>query len=278
MATFLDVTREERFFCTLLVHATLSDGHFRNEFVHRLAEASETPLRSSSLELYTEVAWLRDYWFALGDFNKYHDELDQRRESQLRRVLEVHLGDAEQAQHVLTANFIRTKTGKIQSPGRWSLPDITAFTQIEARGREPGDALVLDKQLRELKWAYNAKPDVLVVSGGHPVLVEAKVESGIDFKKSSGYNQARISQTIRRLMHVVADSTVVDTQSGNGFSGIAFISRKVEKDPETGDLLPTILWEEVASWAEASPGLDQFTREGLRRFAERAQAKDLQTD
>ena len=68
MPTFLDVTREERFFCTLLVHAALSDARFRDEFVHRLAEASKTPLSSSNLELYTEVAWLRDYWFALGDF------------------------------------------------------------------------------------------------------------------------------------------------------------------------------------------------------------------
>lgn len=60
--------------------------------MHRLAKASETPLRSSNLELYTEVAWLRDYWFALGDFKEYHVELDERRESQLRRVREVHLG------------------------------------------------------------------------------------------------------------------------------------------------------------------------------------------
>lgn len=206
MATFLDVTREERFFCTLLVHATLSDAHFRDEFVHRLAEASETPLRGSNLELYTEVAWLRDYWFALGDFKKYHVELDERRGSQLRRVLEVHLGDTDKAQQVLRAGFIRTKTGKIQSPGRWSITDIAAFTGVGPSGLEPSDALVLDKKLRELKWAYNAQPDLLVLSGGHPVLVEAKVESGIDFKKASGYNQARISQTIRRLMHVVSDA------------------------------------------------------------------------
>ncbi len=277
MTTFLDVTREERFFCTLLVHATLSDTHFRKEFVHRLAESSETPLSSSNLELYTEVAWLRDYWFALGDFKKYHVELEERRQSQLRRVLEVHLGDADQVQQVLNASFIRFKTRKIQSPGRWSITGIAAFTGHGPSGLEASDALVLDKKLRELKWAYNAKPDLLVLSGRRPVLVEAKVESGIDFKKTSGYNQARISQIIRRLMHVVADTTVVDTQHGADFSGIAFISRKQEKDPESGAPLPTILWKEITSWAVASPGLDHFTRDGLQRYAERAQSRDLET-
>lgn len=278
MTTFLNVTREERFFCTLLVHATLSDARFRDEFVHRLADAAKTPIRSSKLELYTEVAWLRDYWFALGDFKKYNVELNERRGSHLQRVLEVHLGDADQAQQLLRAQFIRTKKGKIQSPGRWSIADIEAFTGAGASGLGQSDAHVLDKKLRELKWAYNAQPDMLVLSDGHPVFLEAKVESGIDFNKASGYNQARISQIIRRLMHVVSDTTVVDTQHDVDFSGIAFISRKQEKDPESGAPLPTILWKEIASWAEASPGLDLFTREGLRRFAERAQTKDLETE
>lgn len=37
-------------------------------------------------------------------------------------------------------------------------------------------------------------------------------------------------------------------------------------------------WKDIAYWAEASPGLDQFTRTGLRQFAKRAQAEDLETD
>jgi hypothetical protein len=279
VTSFLAITREERFFCTLLVHACLSDETFRGEFVPRLAEVSRTPLDPEDLELYTEVAWVRDYWYDLGDFKKYTAELDELRREQLRSVLAIHLGDAQKAEGVLAAPFIRTVQDRIQSPGRWPLQAIDAFTGGVASGLGQVAASELGKKLRELKWAYNAKPDLLVISDRHPVLIEAKVESGIDYRQASGYNQARISQTIRRLMHVVSSDAVVDTQHDMDFSGITFISKQQQHDPESGAvLLPTILWKEIASWAEASPGLDDFTRKGLLRVARRAQSGDLQTE
>lgn len=275
MTSFMTVIREERFFCTLLVHACLSDEPFSDRFVHRLAEVSRTPLGSGGLELYTEVAWLRDYWYQLGDFRTYSAELHQRRREQLLSVLEVHLGDADLAARVIEAHFTETTKGRIQSPGRWDVKEIESFTTVAATERDQGDPLKLRRKLCELKWAYNAKPDLLVIGDRVPVLIEAKVESGIDYKKTTGYNQARISQTIRRLMHVVSDA-VVDTQHEVDFSGITFISKKQQKDPESGSDLPTIKWSEIASWAESSTGLDSFTRDGLLRFARRAQAGALE--
>lgn len=170
----------------------------------------------------------------------------------------------------------RPARARSRAPGRWPLQDIDSFTAGAAPELDQVEALALRKELRELKWAYNAKPDLLVISDRHPVLIEAKVESGIDYKQATGYNQARISQTIRRLMHVVSSDAVVDTQHDLNFSGITFISKQQEKDPESGTPLPTVRWHEIASWAEASPGLDDFTRKGLLLFARRAQAGDLQ--
>lgn len=276
MTSFLTVTREERFFCTLLVHACLSDERFREQFIRRLAEVSGTPLDPKDLELYTEVAWLRDYWFGLGDFKRYTAELDELRREQLRSVLEVHLKDVGQVERILGAPFIRTVKNRIQTPGRWPLQDIDSFTAAAAPDLGSSAALELGRQLRQLKWAYSAKPDLLVVSDRRPVLIEAKVESGIDYKPATGYNQARISQTIRRLMNVVSEA-VVDTQHDVDFSGIAFISKQQEKDKESGTELPTIRWHEIASWAAASTGLDGFTRDGLLLFSRRAEAGALET-
>lgn len=282
MRSFLNVTREERFFATLLVHACLSDDQFRGQFLDRLTELSSTPLSASRPEFYTEVAWLRDYWFGLGDFKKYDVTVDGRREEQLRAVLSAHL-DAGQVEEVLSANFVRTTKGKIQSPGRWAKKDIDAFAEeatlgntdaVSRRSHTSATIETLQRRLYELKWAYNAKPDLLVISERLPVFVEIKVESGIDYKKD-GYNQARISRVIRQLMPVVSDNAV-DTGSNADSSGIAFISRKPEKDPADGAVLPTMLWSEIAKFAGSAPALDDFTRRGLLRFAERAQKGALE--
>lgn len=159
--SFLEITREERFFCTLLAHGLLSSTTLRRGFYQLLHRASGVQMNpdADSTEIYTEVAWLRDYWRALGDPQEWSQQLMQSRIAFLDRCL----GTLRRSfAGVESKSFIRTsgKNPKIVSPGRWPLAEL---------GEDP--------PLERLKWAFNAKPDFIFVCEDRAVLLEVKVES-----------------------------------------------------------------------------------------------------
>ena len=73
---------------------------------------------------------------------------------------------------------------KLWSPGRWS----------EKSLKESGlEALI------PVKWAFNAKPDLMILSGEQALLIEAKLESGEGRDEQSGYEQ--LSSQMLWILH-----------------------------------------------------------------------------
>jgi hypothetical protein len=163
---YRDVNREERFYCFLLGHALLVSPHMRNSFT-ALAQP-HAALDAGALEVYVEMAALRDYWFALGDAREYTEETHTRRRAVLEHLLSCcTLSNELIDQH----DFFWTGRGdarKLWNPGRWRLPK-------ESSEELPFATL---QNLWNLKWAMNAKPDMLLLSPNAALLIEAKVESG----------------------------------------------------------------------------------------------------
>lgn len=260
--SFLQINREERFFCSLLVHGLLASSTLRSSFFQLVDDRTGVHLDAAqgATEIYSEVAWLRDHWRNLGNPDHYADSgLEERRWEQLSLLLQAVDVDPSNLQY---ESFLRTggTSPKIVSPGRWPLAQLAMHNQGE--------------QLARLKWAFNATPDFLFIASKGVVLVEAKVESGPGKKKYTAstpdghiasfvYQQEKTQILLGELLPVVAPYL-----DGAGPIKFAWLSRdKVATE------LPVLKWSEVAEMVQAgSPELDDFSRQGLLKFAQRSAA------
>jgi hypothetical protein len=259
--SFLAITREERFFCSLLVHALLSSVALRKEVFGLLGERAAVELdpKGGATEIYSEVAWLRDHWRNLGDPKKHTPEMDGHRWEVIEQLLKA-LGVEPMTIH--DQPFLRTlgKHPKIVSPGRWPLKSLATHRQAQC--------------LMELKWAFNAIPDFLLICRGQALLLEAKMESKTGktsfvvptptdeepgATKVFTYDQEKTQQTLRALLPVVAP--YLDSVE------FAWLARDDFKSDS-----PRLEWSEVAKAVEQLDGgdLDKFTRDGLLKFARRS--------
>ncbi len=231
---YLDVNREERFFCFLLAHALLAHRQARQAFAAQVAAVVPgCELDPSALEIYVEAAVLRDFWNDLGDPAVYDADCASRRRVVLDALFE-HVG-AQCAVDDHDLFWTTPERAKLWSPGRWS------EKAIRAAGLQV---------LLQLKWAFNAKPDFLLHSPGQVLLIEAKLESGVG--RGGGYDQIAIQRLIGELM-----SSQVP----------AFAGARVQLTT-LGVVGPEGLsWERVVQAVDV-PGLDTFTRAGLRRAVE----------
>ena len=75
---FKEITREERHYCFLLGHSLLSSGVTRQKFV-ALINKKSNHLDENNMQVFVEVAALRDYWRELGDPRKYCDKTHDAR-------------------------------------------------------------------------------------------------------------------------------------------------------------------------------------------------------
>lgn len=200
--------------------------------------------RQGATEIYSEVAWLRDHWRNLGDPWHWNDDLETARRRFLGACLEP-LG--RRLEDVQDKSFFRTEgpSPKVVSPGRW-----------------PIAALGGDKALRDLKWAFNAKPDFVLVCGDRAVIVEAKVESKPG-KASSGYSQDGTQAVLSLLLPAV--SPYLDS----GQVGRAWLAREAIDSRSS-----TVTLAEIAALVARTrtDELDDFGRRGMMRFGERAAA------
>jgi hypothetical protein len=201
VTSFLDTTREERFFCAALMHVLLTRTASQTRLVQRFADASGTALSAEDLEVYTEIAALRDAWASLGDFKVYADRTHSARLHLLHRLLTEFVGfeGTAEALHELVGRrpeVFLSKKGKIISPGRWPIQQLETL-----------DPLSPDR-LRDLRWAFNAKPDLLLLSGGQGVLIEAKAASGFGSNSATGYSQAHILEVVAQLFPIVVPEVV----------------------------------------------------------------------
>lgn len=79
--------------------------------------------------------------------------------------------------------------GKLWCPSEWNINELK---EIFGSGNK----------LVPVRWCFNAKPDVLIVSNSSSVFIEVKVESG-GGRSSSGYDQLDIQIEISVLMKML---------------------------------------------------------------------------
>ena len=203
MLGFLDSNREERFFCAILLHVLLTPGESQEGVLGLINEKSGLRLIPSDLECYVEVAALRDAWRLLGDPGKWTAELYEARRGVLHKLLKTvcgYPGDLSDFDDVLRQHacvWSSNSMQKLVSPGRWPLDQLESGTTF-------GDPT----QLRRLKWAFNSKPDLLLLSGQHGVLIEAKAASGFGKNAHSGYDQQAVQELIADLFPIVTRGLV----------------------------------------------------------------------
>ncbi len=188
---YYEVNREERFYCFLLGHALLSSRKTCELFFKLISEKCNHKLNPEDFEFYLEIAALRDYWNDLGDSKKYLDETHQKRLSILVEIIKNQIPDSPVSPEAIIEgnDFFWTKGNprKLWNPGHWNLKEIDSSDY---------------KNLREVKWAFNAKPDILVISGSNCLFIEAKIESGIG-QYGEGNNQLDTQETIAHLMKLL---------------------------------------------------------------------------
>jgi hypothetical protein len=179
------VNREERYFCFLLAHALLMSKQVRQGFAELAERTCNVSLDPDALEVYVEAAALRDYWRDLGDPVAYSQETHDRRKA----VLELIFRKYNLSVDLIERNEVFwTSSKKLWNPNHWSIEGLK-----EAK---------LD-ELIEVKWAFNAKPDLLLVSPDSMLVIEAKVESAEGCKSEVEYKQCRIQKLVAELWQLL---------------------------------------------------------------------------
>jgi hypothetical protein len=232
---YLSVNREERFFCVLFAHALLASSSSRKRICDILFRRLDVELDPDALEVFLEVAALRDYWNDLGDPKRYSPETHRRRREILDAIMRME--SLEPGIIDVTPLFWTAQPGssKLWSPGRWNL------SQLEAANLH---------QLKPMRWAFNAKPDILLLSPTGGTVIEAKLESGEGQDEPAGYEQMPIQRLVVRLWKAFIP----------GFSQVRDEPATLKLSRENADGLT---WKDVIALAD-EPGVDEFTRRGLR--------------
>ena len=123
-----------------------------------------------------------------------------------------------------------------RSPGHWNEDEIKKTQFAE--------------KLLNVKWAFNAKPDLLLLSPRSALVIEAKLES-MEGRDNKGYSQYAVQECIIRLWRSLVP----------GFKNIGVVRTVLELRPKNG-----ISWAEVAECCDTED-LDIFTRRSLREAA-----------
>jgi hypothetical protein len=154
--------REERNLAAILYHLLLTGEENLEKFLELVGQGPEWKL--SDCEVYYEYAWLRDTWHMM--------DKEKRRE-----WVEAHLPKGIKPPSAVNdlrswnEFFGLTKKPSsvfVQSPANWVLSRVSRRVQ--------GDDF---RDLALLKWAFNIKPDLVIITGDkRAVCIEAKVESG----------------------------------------------------------------------------------------------------
>ena len=76
---YLEVNREERFYCALFGHSLLSSQVVRERFASLVQSKFQLSLKPATFEVFLEVAALRDYWNDLGNPIVYDEETHRKR-------------------------------------------------------------------------------------------------------------------------------------------------------------------------------------------------------
>jgi hypothetical protein len=244
------VNREERHFGFLVASALIHAPAFRRATCALLAEACDCVLDPTTLEVFAEVAALRDYWRALGDPVAYAADTHSRRRVVLERILEARGYPPEtlDAHGVFWTGGL-PRRGKLWSPSEWSKKDLAAVEHAP-----------LD--LVKVRWAFNAKPDLLLVSGAHAAFIEIKLESRAG-RTDDGYDQLETQRRIASLMKQLIPA----------FAGVEFTNTALTLERGLIKEGRSITWRQMIQLVEEhraeGPGMDYVWRSllPLARYA-----------
>lgn len=230
--SYLAVNREERFYCFLFAHALLSSPSYRERIVALIRDRRGVELDPTALEVFVEVAALRDFWNDLGDPREYNRETHERRLAAIHAIMGMESIDPTIIDKCPV--FWTGKPGsKLWYPGRWDV------RELEGAGL---------RQLKRIRWAFNAKPDILLLSPKAGLVIEAKVESGEGRDEEAGYDQIETQKLIISLWKALIP---------------AF--ERIDAEPATLKLVNSshnLMWEDVIP-GDGEKDVDEFTRRGL---------------
>jgi hypothetical protein len=210
---YFTINREERHFGFLFLAALATNSEARANLVDYINTKIEGTLDHRQIDVYAEVSLFRDYWRALGNPSKYTSEIHSQRMRIFVSMLET-LG-INPASINNEPVFWTGKPGdsKLFYPGKWSKD------KINSAERRLG---LVEKQLWRLRWACNAKPDIMIEDPTNTVFIEIKVESGFGNSKN-GYSQLQTQHDILLLGEAIIPSLARKqielttlTQDGNG--------------------------------------------------------------
>jgi hypothetical protein len=230
---YSQVNREGRFYCALLAHALLSSKEMREEFSRMVRNRRRVNLSPSNFEIYIQAAVLRDYWRDLGDPNVYSDETHQKRLSVLHTILEDR-GVPESAIEEHDLFWTTAERNKVWMPGRWP----------EQALREAGL-----EELIPVKWAFNASPDLLIVSGRYVMVVDASLDpaDGVDSRQEG---QQELQELIAHLIHLLVPQ----------YRRADVVNFRLSREPSAD-----MTWSEAADMIKSAK-LDSFTKRCFSRL------------
>jgi hypothetical protein len=172
---YVGYCREERNFAAVLYHLLLDADRLRSF----LSLIGRCEVSVDDVHIYFEYAHLRDIWTEVAAQEKDIKAKNERYHTAIASLLRVPAnmlpsidkGDCVEFNAFFTGPRVRAASVKhIQMPSRWSDTQFDRWS--EKLGRE------FAKRACSLKWAFNAKPDlVLHLGGDEAVCIECKLES-----------------------------------------------------------------------------------------------------
>jgi hypothetical protein len=254
LSEYLTFVREERHLCALLFHLLLCKGPNLSKFIEIIDLALERcglapvgPLDASeNVHVFAEFAYLRDHWERLADGQRsaYLGSLLGR----LEHVRDIDLGS-------LNTDRAGRPLSRIGHPGQWW--SVQALHELCPRTPE-GDAAF--RELCLLKWAFNAKPDLVVlVPDTRPLCIEAKLFSPASRYPRAARERARFSE--RNLPLV----TQMELQ-GFLYDMLGLPAQQVcitRRSPTSADL-PYLTWRQVFEAMECSASVDFVSQSVIR--------------
>lgn len=188
---YYTVNREERHFGFLFGSAIIHNQDFAQRIFDRYNSIFGSDLDAKSFDIFFEVAALRDYWHALGKADEdYRKITHPKRRIVINTILEdMDYDPAIIDQYGLFWTNGNIGKGKLWCPSEWNIHELERIP-------------IRKKKLVTVRWCFNAKPDILILSNKSAVFIEVKVESG-GGRSNSGYDQLDIQEEISTLMKLL---------------------------------------------------------------------------
>jgi len=186
-----EVNREERHFGFLFVAAFLNNKRYREKIRQEIAEIAGCEFSESELNVYLEPCLFRDYWYSLGDPVAYDEATHNKRRDILNLTLQAMGLDPSiiDSYDMFWTGAQNSKNSKLWFPGRWNQKHIERIQE---------DLQIPQNALYRIRWAFNAKPDILFTSNSSFIFCEIKLVSGFGYNEN-GYSQLQTQDDIIQI-------------------------------------------------------------------------------